>query len=234
MSDPTQPVLTLRNVTYKSSARVDEGILDASLEVRPGDRILVLLATHTRRTSLLDLAHGLLVPDSGQIDIMGADWAAMDTYESARQRWLIGRIFDGNAWISNLTLRENIALAELHHSRRSAESIDIEIDELADHVDIHESLSKRPAVVHARDLQRAQWVRAFLGNPELVLMDHPELGVSEDRISRLVQMVDTACVAGAAVIWVTSDRRMLRCAGTEMFLRYRIDDQQLSRSTEDK
>ena len=61
-------------------------------------------------------------------------------------------------------------------------------------------------MVSAVDLKRAEWVRACLGHPRLILLERPEQGVPGDGLARLADMVASAAADGAAIVWMTGDK----------------------------
>ena len=61
----------------------------------------------------------------------------------------------------------------------------------------------RPGDLAASDLARAACVRAFLGDPELVLLESPVQGRFNSLIPPLLDALATARDRGAAAIWFT-------------------------------
>ena len=67
----------------------------------------------------------------------------------------------------------------------------------------------RPAVVRRSDLRRAEWARAFIGEPRLIILENPTKDVYMDALPALLDAVKAARGRGAAVIWMTDDVRAL-------------------------
>ena len=55
------------------------------------------------------------------------------------------------------------------------------------------------------DLRKAACVRAFLGRPDLIILEQPTHDVYDDLIEPLINVVQSACARGAAVFWMSSD-----------------------------
>ena len=127
---------------------------------------------------------------------------------AAARRGTIGRLFDDEGWISDMDLDQNILLSQLHHTRRNAEEILDEAVKFARLFGLPGLPRGRPASVRRPDLRKAACIRAFLGQPTLIILERPERGVYADLIAPLVNAVRSACQRGAAVLWTASDPRI--------------------------
>jgi phospholipid/cholesterol/gamma-HCH transport system ATP-binding protein len=168
------------------------------------------------------VAQGLVEPDSGLVTFLGEDWCAMSPDRSAERRGKIGRVFESQAWISNLDVDENVILAQRSHTARPESEIAAEAGALAGQFGLGELPRGRPAVVRRADLRRAAWVRAFIGAPQLVILENPTKDVSSDALPSLVDAVKAACGRGAAVIWMTDDARALSIVGSKSTHRFEV------------
>jgi phospholipid/cholesterol/gamma-HCH transport system ATP-binding protein len=155
------------------------------------------------RIPFAELASGLLEPAAGSVRFTGADWRAAGAYEQGRMRGRIGRVYETPAFISNLNLDENITLSQRHHTRRDEHDIMAEAARLAGMAGLSELPRGRPHTVRANVLRKAGWVRAFLGKPDLVVLEKPEHGVDGDDLRRLQDLARLAREWGGAVLWIT-------------------------------
>ena len=94
--------------------------------------------------------------------------------------------------------------------------------------------TRRPDHVSIDELQRAQWVRAFLGEPVLVLLERPESGAGRDNVPGLFGLVDAALSRGAAVLWTTSDRSLWEHERWSRAKRFAIRDGRLTGDREER
>jgi phospholipid/cholesterol/gamma-HCH transport system ATP-binding protein len=60
-----------------------------------------------------------------------------------------------------------------------------------------------PDDVMRTDHQRAACIRAFLGQPELILLEEPTFGVYPEILPPLINAIRRACDRGSGVIWLT-------------------------------
>ena len=61
--------------------------------------------------------------------------------------------------------------------------------------------SELPTDLTEIELRRASIVRAFVGSPDLILLEEPIGEGMEELTSALIDLVSQACERGAAVIW---------------------------------
>jgi phospholipid/cholesterol/gamma-HCH transport system ATP-binding protein len=157
-----------------------------------------------------DLAEGLICPEEGHVLFQGDAWTTMLPEQVLQRRAQIGRVFDGHGWISNLNVNENVTLSQRHHTRRPATEILTEAEALARAFGLSELPKIRPALVSHQDLRRFEWIRAFIGQPLLVLLERPMQGVPLEHLPRLLGAVREACAHKAAVLWLTDKDRIER------------------------
>ena len=97
----------------------------------------------------------------------------------AQQRGRIGRVFEGECWRSDLYVGPNITAARQLNSRRALQEIEEEAIQLRRVFGLPELPGVRSARLRWQDLLKAACVRAFLGAPDLILLENPTSGHSE-------------------------------------------------------
>ena len=202
-----EPILVFENVTIEAQPPYESGLQSVAFVLNAGELMLVRTEPGRSRFPLADAAEGLVEPDSGRVLFAAEDWKVMPPDRQAARRGRIGRTFEGRGWISNLDVDENITLAQRHHTERSLEQIELDAESLARQFGLSGLPRMRPAALKQSDLRRAEWVRAFLGDPLLVILEQPTRDVPADAIPALVAAIDAARGRGAAVLWLTEDER---------------------------
>ena len=171
---------------------------------------------------IADAAAGLAAPSAGQVRFLDRDWAEMSTLHASAMRGRIGHVFaDGNG-LDGLGLLDNILLPQLYHTRRAADKLRDEAARLATLFGLPGLPLGKPAAVSPADLQRAACVRAFLGRPQLLILEHPADGGPAQLLEALVNAVRAARDRGAAVLWFTDDRETFTNARVPADLRLRL------------
>lgn len=200
-----KPLLEFRNVTIAARPPFEGGMRDFSAVLRPGDLLAVKVDKGYARTPLADAGEGLIEPDGGAVLVLGEDWRSLSPDRGAELRGRIGRVFDEHGWISNLDMDENVTLCERHHTLRPEEDIHAEAVALAAKFGMKELPAGRLSALPRADRRRTEWVRAFMGKPVFILLEHPMRNVYAESASSLAAEVRSACARGAGVIWITGD-----------------------------
>jgi len=162
-----------------------------------------------------DLACGVLMPDDGDVRYQGRLWAELCPMAQAPLRRRIGRVFEGCAWVSNLSIRENVLLQQMHQASASSVDLARDVGALAKAFGMDDIPVGRPEDLRPYDSVRLQWVRAFLGHPVLLLLEEPERDAWEEHARTLRQRTVDALETGLAAIWVTRRRDAWRDAGSD-------------------
>ena len=225
--DGAPAILTFERVTIESGPLYDSGIWDVSLTLNPGDLILLRLEKEHLRLPLADAASGLADPAEGRILFAGKSWTELSAGDSARQRASIGRVFEDGGWISSMDVDENILLGQRHHSGRPDKQIMDEAAHLARLFGLPGLPRGSPARTRRRDLSIAACVRAFLGEPILLLLENPTADVYSELMPGLMRAIRVARDRGAAVLWLTADSRTWTDSGIRPTRRCMMSGSQL-------
>jgi ABC-type transporter Mla maintaining outer membrane lipid asymmetry ATPase subunit MlaF len=188
------------------AAAPDPPVLEGvSFRLEPGQCLAALLEAPLPREVLADTAVGLLPPREGQVRFLDEEWISMPGERLERQRGQIGIVFAEPVWIKNLDLRENICLAQRHHSKRPTREILDEAEELARELGVPGIPEADPIDLPRELVAKAVCIRALLGKPALLLLDNPTQGLGADFLERLGQAVQRARKHGAAALWLSSE-----------------------------
>lgn len=199
---PTQPVLDLDHaVAAESPDEVSAPAL--SLQLMPGDLALIEARSASIAAWLADLCSGLVPLSQGTARFLGHQWAALPADYAAALRGRIGRVFANGAWVGFVDVATNILLPQLHHSREAQEELRAQATRLACGFGLPGLPLEHPMELAPVDLARAACVRAFLGEPALLLLESPLQGQFEELLTPLLDALAQARQRGAAAIWLT-------------------------------
>lgn len=173
-----------------------------TLELAAGDLALVEVRDPGRAAWFADLCCGLVPLAEGSVRFLGHDWAAMPHDYAAAMRGRIGRVFARGNWIEFVDMATNVLLPQLHHTRRDARELREAAARLACGFGLPGLPTGRPGELSAIDLARAACIRAFLGDPVLLLLESPVQGRHADLIVPLLDALAKARSKGAASVWL--------------------------------
>ena len=170
------------------------GVLD--LVVRRGESLAIFGPNGAGKTTLLRVLSGVLLPSHGTLALFGESPPG----PSIRRR--IGVVSHGSFLYGDLTARENLAFyAELFAIERPTERVEEMLAEvgLAD-------WAERPVRSFSRGMeQRLGLARAFLHDPDLLLLDEPYSGLDPQAVRRLQEILARAHRQGKTLVLTTHD-----------------------------
>ena len=182
-----------------------DALVDINLEVSPGELVAVTGRSGSGKSSLLNVAGGLLPASTGSVTVAGIDLSALSPAELAVQRrQSVGFVFQDLNLIASLTAAENIALPlELDgmspteaRSRAAAALEDVELAGLDD---------RFPDELSGGQRQRVAIARGLVGDRALLLADEPTGALDELTGESIMATIRNRCDNGAAALLVTHD-----------------------------
>jgi len=200
-------VIELRHVS-KSYGGV-RAVVDASLQLRAGDVVVIEGANGSGKSTLLGILGTLIRPTSGRVDYgeLGT------TLEQVRGG--IGWVGHDTLCYGDLTAHENLALA----ARLSSAPADA-VERARARFGLGE-FATRPVRTYSRgQRQRVALARALVQRPKLLLLDEPSTGLDVKTTQQLVDVVAEEAKGGATVVVVTHDAQF---AQTLKASRYQMD-----------
>jgi len=201
--------------------------LDFELDLCGGDLALINLERPRFGSILADACCGLHQTATGSIYFLGKNWAVLPSDTANALRGRIGRVFTFGNWINRLTLLDNILLPQLHHTRRKFSELRAEAVQLAHHFGLPGLPAGFPDDAIRADHQRAACIRAFLGQPSLILLEEPTFGANPEIIPPLINAIRHACERGAAVIWLTLEDQVWNDSLLPATYRFRLTARKL-------
>ena len=200
-----------------SGRRAVQVLVDVSLEVRPGEFVLVEGPSGSGKTTLLGVAGGLLTPESGAVTLAGRQLQAESPSgkRSIRSRQ-VGLVFQRANLLPRLTARDNVLLMGqiAGMSRQEAER---EADLLFEKLGLLAQANRWPKELSGGEEQRVAVARALVHRPVVVLADEPTGSldaVSGHAVTELLGAL--ARERGSAVLVCTHDVRL------EVFASHRL------------
>ena len=157
------------------------------------------------KTTLLQLVNGVLRPNAGAIEVLGAP---VPTAGVAAFRRRIGYAVQGAGLFPHLTVRENVTLlAKLE--KWPAARIEARFDELLDEMGLAPELAEQyPIQLSGGQQQRAGLCRALMLKPDMLLLDEPFSALDPISRAELTEQFGAAQrQEGVSALLVTHDMR---------------------------
>jgi putative ABC transport system ATP-binding protein len=195
----------VRDLTVSRGATL---VLDGiTLDIGAAETVAVSGPSGSGKSTLLGALAGLVKPDRGEIWIAGVQQALSERRWAATRLREIGIVFQGDEFLPELTLAENVCLPSMLRDRSTR------VDDYTDgmgvlfaRLGVDGLQTRRPDEVSVGQLQRAAVARAVLGRPSIILADEPTSALDEEASrDALGLLLGLAREEGAAVCIVTHD-----------------------------
>jgi phospholipid/cholesterol/gamma-HCH transport system ATP-binding protein len=151
---------------------------DISIDLDPGETLVVLGESGCGKTVLLKSMIGLIRPTSGDVQFEGRSLASLSERALAHLRTRYGFVFQGAALFDSLSIFDNVAFPLREHTHIPAAEVRSIVESLVDEVGLPRSvLPKKPVQLSGGMRKRAGLARALALDPQLVLYDEPTTGL---------------------------------------------------------
>ena len=143
------------------------------------------------KTTLLHLIAGLLVPDSGSIQVAGVELTRLSEAGRDRMRAAsVGYVFQTFNLLPAFTAIENVRLgmtfgAGRHDSERARH--------LLDRVGLSDRANYKPSQLSVGQQQRVAIARALAGKPRILLADEPTANVDPGSAKTVLDLIRISC-----------------------------------------
>ncbi len=192
----------------KAYGRGDKRVMaidGVSLQVGPGEFVVVRGPSGCGKTTLLLTLGGLLAPDDGTVQLDGRDPYNMPaTDRDAFRAANVGFVFQQFYLVGYLNVRDNV-LAPLVAGQ--VENSLSRGEDLIRQFNLEDRQNHYPAELSTGEKQRVAMARAMLKSPGCMLADEPTGNLDEQNARIVVDALKHYARTGAAVIMVTHDPR---------------------------
>ena len=210
-----EAIVELRDVTvtYRNGTSAIEAVKDVSVDIRPGELLLVTGPSGSGKTSILQVLGLLLEPTSGEVIIEGERLAGFAQHRlSALRRRYCGFVFQTYNLFPTLTAIENVMTASDLKGARGADAYR-RAARLLSRVDLADKIDSYPATLSGGQKQRVAVARALAGDPPLILADEPTAALDWAAGQSTMQLLRSlADEEKRAIVVVTHDSRIISFA----------------------
>lgn len=172
---------------------------DISFELNKGEILGLLGPNGAGKTTTIQMLLGMLTPTSGSISYFGADFAKHRITSLAK----IGYVSGYDRLLARLTVTENLDVVARIYSiaepRRSQQ-----IEKLLNFFGIWKIRDRPVGALSAGQATRVMLAKAFISEPEIVLLDEPTASLDPDASHEVRQFILAQCKEQAVSILVTS------------------------------
>lgn len=187
----TAPI-ELHNLTkYFGATRAVD---DLTLEVQPGEVFGLLGPEGSGKSTILAMLANLVYPTSGQVRVFGKEIRKNFIQLAPR----IGYVLNRPAFYEHLTVSKNLQL----FSRLSRRSVNL--DRALDLVGLLHAADREAKDLSIGSRQRLALAVAFLGEPELLILDDPAAGLNPEQSQEVLNLLRYLCERSGVTVLISS------------------------------
>ena len=181
--------LSLRGVTRSyGGVRALDGL---DLEIRPGEIVALLGPNGAGKSTAMEMMVGLATPEQGSVRVLGTDPT------TATRTGLIGTMLQAGALLPDQRVRTMLRM--LH----SLQAHPMPMAEVVDGADIAELMPRRISALSGGQSQRVRFAIALLGDPQVLLLDEPTVGMDVGARRAFWQQMRRVAASGRTVVFAT-------------------------------
>jgi multiple sugar transport system ATP-binding protein len=176
-------------------------VLDANLEIRDGEFMILLGPSGCGKSTTLRMIAGLESVSEGEVHIGGRL-----VNELAPRDRNIAVVFQSYALYPHMTVAQNLAFGLKMHKRPGAE-IETRVREVSNMLGIASLLGRKPAALSGGQRQRVALGRALVREPDAFLLDEPLSNLDARlRADMRLELVKLHRQLGTTIVHVTHDQ----------------------------
>ena len=199
-----------------------ELISGANLVIKKGETLCIGGGSGQGKSALLRVIAGLARPNSGKLYYFGEyiPPERLTALEVAKRQ--VGLVFQNGALISNLRVRDNIALPLRYHKVGTPAEIEEKINMAMDLMRVRDSADMFPHMLSMGMQKRVAIARSWAMGPQLLLMDEPTAGLDNYNRRNLLPLIDNMRILfRTSIIIITHDLLMAKELGCNICFVYK-------------
>ncbi|AZV20801.1 ABC transporter ATP-binding protein [Mesorhizobium sp. M7A.F.Ce.TU.012.03.2.1] len=177
-----------------------------AMSVRPGELVCLLGPNGAGKTTTFMTVCGVVRAQRGKVEVMGRDMATLGTENLASLG--VGLVPEGRRLFPGLTVMENLRLGYDAVSGRGP-NFRVQLDKMCKLFPrIHERLRQVAGTLSGGEQAMVALARALIGEPRLVIMDEPSLGLSPKLIGEYFEITREIHRQGTTILLIEQNAEM--------------------------
>jgi len=213
-------MLSFKNVTKEF--RLDEEntiapVRNVSLDIKEGEFIVITGRSGTGKTTLLNLAAGMVRPTSGRVLIDEQNLGEMnDRQLSALRSRKMGFVFQFPSLLPPLTVKDNVSLPSIFNNgngRGNGSKAAVErAAQLLDMLGLASKMEVYPRQLSAGEQKRVVIARSLINQPQLILADEPTSDLDDRTEKEVMDILRGINSKGVTFLIVTHNLELVSFA----------------------
>jgi ABC transport permease subunit len=209
------------NISHLKKSFGDKEVLrDVNMQLRKGENLVVLGKSGSGKSVTIKCIVGLLIQDSGKLEIFGKEVSRMNEDALRQLRLKVGFLFQSGALYDSMTVEQNLEfpltrVLKLHDK----DDIRHRIEEMLSGVGLLDAMDKMPSDLSGGMRKRIGLARTLILKPDIMLYDEPTTGldpITSREISELILQMQQKYKTSSIIIThdmacaeITADRLLV-------------------------
>jgi phospholipid/cholesterol/gamma-HCH transport system ATP-binding protein len=200
--DDTEKVIEITDL--KKSFGQQEVLKNVSLDLLKGENLIVLGKSGSGKSVLIKCIVKLMLPDAGEIKVLGKTVNNVSNKELAELRKKIGFLFQSGALYDSMTVKDNLEFPLRRIKKNLSEKeIKDKTLEVLENVGLADALNKMPSQLSGGMRKRIALARTIILDPAIILYDEPTTGldpITSQEISELINKIQSLYHTSSLII----------------------------------
>lgn len=172
---------------------------DVSLGLERGEILGLIGPNGSGKSTLVNAIAGLYRPDGGRVLLEGVDVTAQAP--AAMARYGVARTFQSSRPFLNLSVLENVTIAALLHTSRTAEAEAVALECIA-MTGLNSSMYLKSSSLPVEKRKRLDLCRALALKPKLIMLDECLAGLNPHEMGEGLELVREINRSGISIIFI--------------------------------
>lgn len=186
-----------------------KALKDINIEIKTGDVVAVIGPSGSGKSTFLRTLNLLESPTSGKVFFENVD-ITDPKININKHREKMGMVFQQFNLFPNMTVLQNIALAQKKVLKRSKEEAEKVAMEFLAKVGLADRAQNYPSQLSGGQKQRIAIVRALAMNPDVMLFDEPTSALDPEMVGEVLQVISDLAKDGMTMVIVTHEMGFAR------------------------
>lgn len=187
--DYNEAVISISGL-YKSFGDLDvlKGI---DFELFKGENVAILGKSGTGKSVLIKIIIGLLMPDKGEVIVLGEHVDKLERKELDTLRLRIGFSFQNSALYDSMNVFQNLAFPlTMNIKNLGKNEVKTAVEEVLEAVGLKDKINQLPSDLSGGQRKRIGIARTLILKPEIMLYDEPTSGLDPVTSSEIIELIN--------------------------------------------
>ena len=182
-----------------------QAVKGISLNVAAGELVTLIGANGAGKTTTLKALTGLLKPKSGSVHYFGTNITGIESFKLVEQGLVM--IPEGRGVFTRMSIVENLQMGAYIRNDTAGIAADIE-KMFGIFPRLKERAKQLAGTMSGGEQQMLAMARALMGNPKLLILDEPSMGLSPIMVDKVFEVIYTVKAQGVPMLLVEQNAKL--------------------------